>query len=55
MKVHFQKGWMYEGDRRFGFIVDRKNNERKPTIDICWWWGWVMIWFSNTGPKTEEN
>ena len=46
MKIRFQRGHMYKDDRRLGLIFDKKNNEKLPTIDICWWWGWVMIYFT---------
>lgn len=45
-RVWFQKGWLDPGDRRLGLIVDKRAYERFPTIDVCWWWGWVMIHFT---------
>lgn len=50
-RPYLQKGWLYEGDRRFGFILDKKAHEKYPTIDICWWWGWVMIFFASRKEK----
>lgn len=46
-KVWFQRWHMYPEDRRLGFIIDLRNREKYPTIDLCWWWGWVMIHFTD--------
>ncbi len=47
MKPHIQKGWLNEGDRRFGFIIEKRSGDKYPTIDVCLWWVWWMFFFSS--------
>lgn len=45
-RPYIQKGFLNPQDRKLGLIIDRRDREKYPTIDICWWWGWCMIYFA---------
>ena len=42
-RFYAQKGWLNDGDYRAGFIIYKRHHEKAITVDLCWWFGWVMV------------